>query len=216
MAEIYMYADETGDLGLDGGPGSSAFFGIGTATFVGEHGAAIWAGLRLRFELEQSGLNLPKGFHAKDDSWKTRGSVFSLVQQQAPRFDTTFLTKDRLYSRVKARGQSYVYKLAWFLHFKEIATQVSEPGDTLHVIASTLQTNKRKNTVREALTDVCDQGPPGREIVLCVWDGATSWGLQVADYGLWAVQRRRESGKCEWWDCVEPTLRSEFYPFGRP
>ena len=209
-----MYADETGDLGLHGEDGSSAYFGIGTATYLGEHGSAIWQGLQLRFSLEGRGLALPKGFHAVNDRNKTRGEVFSLIREQAPRFDSTFLAKDRAYDYVKARGQSYFYKLAWYLHFKEIAARVSSPGDHLYVVASTLQTNRRKNTVREALQDVCAQGPVGREITLCVWDGATSWGLQVADYGLWAVQRRRESGNCDWWSAVEPTMGSEFYPWG--
>lgn len=214
MADIYMYADETGDLALNGEKGASPYFGIGTATYVGPHGDALWAGLQLRFELEAAGLTLAKGFHAKDDSHRTRTRVFDLVRTQAPRFDTTFLAKENAYPRVRADGQLRVYKLAWYLHFKEVARRVSRPGDTLHVIASTLQTNRRKNAVREAVQDVCDQGPPGRSVNLCVWDGATSWGLQVADYGLWAVQRRREVGRCDWWHCVEPTLQSEFYPWG--
>lgn len=216
MADIYMYADETGDLGIDGEKGASAYFGIGTATFTGDHGAALWDGLQLRFELEKKGLDLAKGFHAKNDSWATRNDVYKLIGDQAPRFDTTLLAKENIYPSVRAGGQLRVYKMAWYLHFKEISKRVSQPGDTLHVVAATLQTKARKKAVRGALEDVCAQGPIGRDINLCVWDNATSWGLQVADYALWAVQRRLETGTCDWWHYVEPTLASEFYPWNHP
>ncbi len=68
------------------------------------------------------------------------------------------------------------------MHFKEIATQVSKLHDTLYVAAGTLGTNKRRSEARAALADVC--GQVDRNIVLCVWDASTAWGLQVADYGL--------------------------------
>lgn len=40
------------------------------------------------------------------------------------------------YGRVIEAGPARLYKLAWYLHFKEIALRVSEPGDTLYVIAA--------------------------------------------------------------------------------
>jgi hypothetical protein len=56
----------------------------------------------------------------------------------------------------------------------------------------------------------------GRTIVPCIWDAQTSWGIQVADYALWAVQRVLEDRKCPWFEtCVEPTLRTTFLPWGR-
>ena len=209
-----MYADETGNLDLSGGPGASAYFGIGTATFTGDHSHAIWEGLQLRFKLEKNGLALPKGFHAVNDSHTTRTEVFELIRSQGPRFDTTLLAKENAYPYVRAQGPDRIFKLAWYLHFKEVARRVTRPGDTLWVIAATLQTNKRKNAVREALVDVCRQGPSYCEIHLCLWDSATTWGLQVADYGLWAIQRKIERGHCHWWDCIEPTQGSTFRPWG--
>lgn len=211
-----MYADETGDLDLSGTPGASDYFGFGTAVFVGDHGAALWEGLHLRAQLERKGLHLPKGLHAKNDSHSTRDEAFSLIARQAPRFDTTFLYKPYAYPTVRAAGQLRLYKLAWYLHFKELARQVSSPGDTLYVIAATLTTNRKAGSARDALHDVCQQVAHDREIVLCVWDAASSWGVQVADYSLWAAQRVLEGRPCPWFEpAIRPTLSSCFTPWGR-
>ena len=126
-----MYADETGDLDMSGKSGSSTYFGFGTAVFDRDHGQELWEGLRLRMELERKGLWLPKGMHAKNDSAATRNEVFDLVAKQAPRFDTTFLCKANAYEHVKAQGQLRLYKMAWFLHFKDIVRRVSRAGDTI-------------------------------------------------------------------------------------
>jgi hypothetical protein len=216
MTDVFMYADETGNLDYEMHQGASRFFGVGTAVMVGDHGTTLGAGLQLRAELEAAGVNRRKGFHAVDDSNATRKQVYDLIRTQAPRFDTTFLCKANAYPAVRERGQVYLFKMAWYLHFKEIAKQVTRPGDRLFVVVATLGTNKRRTLFQEALDDVCvQQGPEGRHIVLCHWDSATSWGLQVADYGLWAVQRNLEGRSNHFMDAVEPTLRSVFTPWGQ-
>lgn len=211
-----MYADETGDLDLSGSGRSSTYFGFGTAVFSDGHGQQLWEGLQLRCRLEKAGLHLPKGVHAKNDSHATRQQVFDLVARQGPRFDTTFLLKAHAYDGVRRSGEVGLYKMAWFLHFKEIARQVSRPGDTLFVIAATLGTNRRATSAREALQEVCTQMAVDREIVLCSWDAASSWGVQVADYALWAVQRDLEGRTSRWLPThIRPTLQSVFCPWGQ-
>jgi len=215
MADIYMYADETGNLDYDGAEkdGASPYFGFGTAVFDRDHGSELWEGLELRARLEREGLNLPKGFHAKNDSYSTREEMFELVRAQAPRFDATFLYKPGAFESVRAKGQMYLYKMAWYLHFKEIAFEASGPEDTLYVIAGTFGTKARNRAAREALRDVCNQ--VDRDIVLCVWDAASSWGLQVADYGLWATHRNLMGRPCvAFTTAVKPTLKTNFRPWG--
>ena len=101
-------------------------------------------------------------------------------------------------------------------HFKAIARQVSRPGDTLYVIVGSLQTHNKRDAIRNALEDVCSQIAYDRVIVPCIWDAPSAWGIQVADYGLWAVQRIMEERPCKWYEtCVQPTLRTTFTPWGR-
>lgn len=178
MADIYMYADETGDLDMSGSPGSSTYFGFGTAVFTDNHGDRLWEGLQLRCQLEAKGVRLPRGFHAKNDSYATRSEIFDLICRQAPRFDTTFLYKANAFQSVRRAGQVYLYKLAWYLHFKEIARQVTNPGDRLFVIGGLLQTNNKRDAIRHALQDVCNQ-VEGLTIIPCIWDASSSWGSRL-------------------------------------
>lgn len=53
-AEKYLYIDETGTLDFESRPGE-AYFGIGTACYVGNHQGDIWVGFKLRTELEARG-----------------------------------------------------------------------------------------------------------------------------------------------------------------
>src|ERR1022692_1251549 len=130
MTDIFMYADETGNLDYNLAGGGSKYFGIGTATWGYDPGEHLWQGEQLRFNHAAVGIQNAKGYHAVDDSRTARRDVYDLIKRQAPRFDTTFLAKQNAYPAVRARGQPYLYQLAWYLHFKEIARQVTSPGDT--------------------------------------------------------------------------------------
>lgn len=216
MSDVYVYADETGNLDYDtaGKAGASKYFGFGTATFRGPHGEALMEGLALRADLTRRGLNLQNGFHAQFDSHSTRDDVFAAIAKQGPRFDATLLYKPNAYERVRAEGEMRLYKMAWFLHLKHVAKHIAQPGDRVIVVAGSFGTKARADQARAALADVCEQ--MHQEITLCVWDSGTSWGLQVADYGLWAVQRKLTKGSCAWYDDqIKPTLVTEFFPWGR-
>jgi hypothetical protein len=215
MADVYIYADETGNLDFDGAmkQGGSAYFGFGTAVFREDHGEYLWRGLRLRASLEQQGMNLPKGFHAVNDSARTRALVFEELRAQNPRIDATLLLKSNAYDSIRRAGEMRLYKMAWYLHFKHVADEVSAEGDTLYVVVSTLSTKARQTQASAALRDVCAQ--MNRKSVLCVWDAGTSWGLQIADYALWAIQRRADGGTGTWWkDYVRTSTTSVFFPWG--
>lgn len=214
-----MYADETGNLDYDvEKQGASAYFGFGTAVFDRAHPEALWGGLDLRARLtdgegDRPGLQLPKGFHAVNDTPATKAATFAVIREQAPRFDSTFLYKKNAYSSVRAQGEMRLYKMAWYLHFKHVAVKATSPGDTIVVVVATLGTKRKQAEAHAALKDVCAQ--INRKYILCVWDSATSWGLQVADYGLWAMQRRLEGRSGTWYeDYVEPSCASMYTPWG--
>jgi hypothetical protein len=214
MTDVYMYADETGNLDYNIAAGGSRYFGIGTATWPSDPAQHLWQSERMRFGHAQVGVQVAKGYHAADDTRGTRREVYEVIRQQAPRFDMTFLEKQHAYPGVKAKGQAYLYQLAWYLHFKEIAKQVTSPGDTLYVAVATLGTAARKTAFSAAIDHVCSTAKPNlREIVVAHWDSATCWGLQVADYGLWAVQRHVERGDETYMPYVRPGLKSIFMPF---
>ena len=216
MADVFVYADETGNLDYNpaGKEGASTYFGFGSVIFNGDHSDALWQGLVLRAALEQAGHPLPKGFHAKNDRWEIRSPKFALLSSLGPRVDATFLRKAGAYDYVKARGWEYLYKYAWYAHLKYLCEFHLGKDDHLYVVVASLGTKKRQQLAREAIQDVCDQMP--QSITLCIWDAATSWGLQAADYALWAVQREVEKRPIKVYDSqIKPLVESCYFPWGK-
>lgn len=212
MANIYVFADETGDLSYES---ESKYFGFGTATFSSHEGINFAGAFKLRCDLEARGLPNIGGFHASTDSNKTRTEVFSLVASQSPRFDFTFLDKTEANPSVKFRGETYLYKLAWHLHFKQLVSMVSNEKDTIYAISASIKTKAKANSIQKALIDVAVQ-LNHRKIIPVWWNSNTSWGLQIADYGLWAAQRNLIAGSDSWFDrYVSAHTYSNFEPWGK-
>lgn len=59
----------------------------------------------------------------------------------------------------------------------------------MYFIAGHLQTSTKRAAIGDAVRDVCTQLATDRSIVPRIWDAPSSWGIQVADYGLWSTQR---------------------------
>jgi hypothetical protein len=92
---------------------------------------------------------------------------------------------------------------------------VSQPEDTVYVVIGSLQTSNKREAIRSVVENVCATHAGDRTVVPCIWDAPSAWGIQVADYGLWAVQRIVEGRKCSWFEpSIQPTLASERRPWG--
>jgi hypothetical protein len=102
MKEIYVFTDETGDLGYTST--SSDYFGFGSVSIDDSHSNVLWESFKLRCELEAQGIQLMSGFHAQQDKFAIRARVFNLILESSPRFDFTFLKKAHAYDYVRARG----------------------------------------------------------------------------------------------------------------
>jgi hypothetical protein len=212
LADIYVFADETGDLGYNLDTGSQ-FFGFGTATYLGISTPNFDEAFKLRCSLERDGIAMKEGFHAANDRWQIRNQIFELIKNEPVRFDFTFLNKANAFAEVKARGDLRLYKQAWYLHFKEIARRIAGPNDVIYSVMGDIKTKARKREIESAIRDVALQ-VPDRTIVPIIWNSRTSWGLQVADYGLWEAQRKLNGEKVEWWDsCIEIKKATFFRPW---
>lgn len=212
MADIYVFADETGDLGYNSDRGSQ-YFGFGTASYISGATPNFDEAYKLRCSLELKGFSLKEGFHASNDRWFIRNEIFNLIASNPPRFDFTFLNKRNAYAYVKERGDLHLYGLAWGMHFKTIAQQVASADDTIYSVMGDIQTRSKKREIEQVLRNIASE-VPDRKIVPIIWNSRSSWGLQVADYGLWEAQRILNHEKTEWWNrCIEPNHKSFFMPW---
>jgi hypothetical protein len=215
MTDHYIYLDETGTLDFETREGEN-YFGVGTVHFAGDHRDAIWAGFQLRVNLESQGIRLTRGLHAKDDSHATRREVYAEIAQQEPAVSSTMLCKANAFPSVRQQGKVRLYKMAVWLHLKYVIPKVSRPGDRVLVIVGTLQTSAKRDAIRRAVHDVCQQLDYDREVVPCIWDASSSWGIQVADYCLWAIQRRVEGKRVEpATELIDGLLKKPFLPWGK-
>jgi hypothetical protein len=212
MADIYVFADETGDLGYNNEKGSK-YFGFGTASYASGSSPNFTDAFKLRCGLEASGISIKEGFHATNDRWAIRNEIFNLIALEPPRFDFTFLNKENAFPQVKARGDLHLYGLAWGMHFRTIAQQVASAEDVIYCIMGDIQTKAKKREIEIVVKQIAEQ-VPDRKIVPIIWNSKSSWGLQVADYGLWEAQRKLNNEKTEWWErCVAPNHESFFLPW---
>lgn len=215
----YIYVDETGNLDMEAGKrDATPVFGVGTATFRGNHSSQLWKGQQLRFDLEKSGVRTPRGFHAVADRRSTRHRVIDLILEQSPRLDATLLLKGGAYPYVKAKIKAthgvYLYQEAWFLHFKYILGRIPN-GCRVNVIAETMGPKKQAAAIRAALDEVCKQVGVNHDVHLSTWDAATSWALQVADYAAWSAYRHATRDQCDYYTRLAGLFRSHFMPWGR-
>lgn len=212
MADIYVFADETGDLGYNSEKGSK-YFGFGTASYTSGSSPNFTDAFKLRCGLEASGISIKEGFHATNDRWAIRNEIFNLIALEPPRFDFTFLNKENAFPQVKAKGDLHLYGLAWGMHFRTIAQQVASAEDVIYCIMGDIQTKAKKREIEIVVKQIAEQ-VPDRKIVPTIWNSKSSWGLQVADYGLWEAQRKLNNEKTEWWErCVAPNHESFFLPW---
>jgi len=212
MANIYVFADETGDLGYNKVKGSQ-YFGFGTASYVSGSAPNFDEAFELRCSLESRGYSIKEGFHASNDRWVIRNEIFNLIADKPPRFDFTFLNKRNAYGYVEERGDLHLYGLAWSMHFKTIAKQVASADDVIFSVMGDIQTRAKKREIEQVIRNIASE-VPDRKIIPIIWNSRSSWGLQVADYGLWEAQRKLNNEKTEWWErCIAPNHESFFLPW---
>lgn len=168
----------------------------------------------MRLSLAAAGIRLPKGLHAKNDSAATRAQVFELIAAQSPRLDATLLLKSNAQPQVRRAGKVRLYKLAVWMHLKHVIPTISGPGDSIFVIAGHLQTTGHRDAIRAAISDFASQLDNDRRVVACIWEAPSSWGIQVADYALWRIQRE-DAGRplLRSAELIDPYIASRFYPW---
>lgn len=89
----------------------------------------------------------------------------------------------------------------------------------VHLVVAKINLSKRERAVKDAVCDVCAQFDREQvHVVPHIWDSNSSAGLQVVDYGLWAIQRHVLSGGIRsghYNRFVQPKMADDvWYPWG--
>lgn len=205
MADRYVFADEAGNFDFSRGPGASRYFILCTVTSA--HCRIGDALLSLRRDLGWRGLHLDRVFHATEDPQPVRDEVFSLLADMDCRIDATILEKSKAQAHLK--DQARLYKMAWYLHFKQLAWHMSS-SDRLFVAASSLGTKKARHALHAAVDEVVLQLSPCSSHRVAFWPADSDPCLQVADYCTWAIQRKWEREDERSHALIAAKIRTEF------
>ena len=206
MADRYVFSDEAGNFDFSRQSGASRYFILGTVTandcLIGDDL------LQLRRELGWRGQHLDKVFHATDDPQAVRDEVFRVLRRGNFRVDATILEKSK--AQLHLRQESALYKMAWYLHFKHVGPLIANPDDRMFVVASRLGTKKKRGSFHSAVDDVVRQVSVCSSHRVAFWPAESDPCLQVADYCVWAIQRKWERGDSRSYDLIKDKVESEF------
>lgn len=184
--EYWCFLDETGTPDYD--PDSSPYFAFGSAVFKGDHGDVYMDALKAR----ASRTGVQDGFHASHDTNETKQCFFECISGMDVRFYATFMAKMNAYPYVKARGKLWLYKYTLYRQTGYIIWKLWDGKSRIdvHLVVAKINLSSREKAVRDAVADVCGQFDVGLvHVIPHIWDSDSSVGLQVVDYGLWAIQR---------------------------
>lgn len=210
MARIYVFVDEAGDFTFRRKEGVSRYFMLGSATMTStEVGADL---LALRRDLAFDANILIHEFHASHDKPKVRERVFDVIARDSLRVDATILDKTKAQDHLRADPLRF-YKQALYMHLTYVAKHVAGNLDELFVVTSSLQINRKKSAVRQAMEDVVGQASRTTSFRAAFWPASCDPCLQVADYVTWAMQRKYEREDTRAYDSIVHHVASEFQPF---
>jgi len=194
MGRLYLFADETGNLDLSGHQGSTRWFGVGTMLLddaSADRLRAAMHGLRLSMAWQRFGLD--SEVHASEDSWPVRSAVLSVLALHAGRVDVSLLDKREATS--EWADDVALYRTVWREHLARVIPSTCRPVDELLVVAARIGTKRRRRLFREAVEQslaACASHLAWSEVA--VWTSASDPCLWAADYCVWAVGRKWETG----------------------
>ncbi len=203
----YIYADESGNFDFTNNHSASRYF-ILTTVLIHDHSIEREL-LDLRRELAWTGINLPREFHATEDTQFVRDRVFDVLNKYDLRIDATILEKRKVAPHITSTEEIF-YQYAWFYHMRYVAPRVASHSDELLVIAASIGIKRKLRHFRYAIEDIVELTSPTQAIRIDMWPASVDPCLQVADYCSWAIQRKWEIGDTRSYDRIQSKIRSEF------
>jgi hypothetical protein len=204
MATVCLFGDEAGNFDFSLRPGASRYFILATTTMTDwQPGDRVQA---LRRRLAWRGVHLGAVLHASEDPQAVRDDVFQILGRCALRIDATIIDKAAVPDRL--RDAHRLYRYAWHEHFGRIAADIARPGDRLLAVASDLGTRKRRGAFHLAVDDAVRAAARCSHRV-AFWPNMSEPCLVVADYCIWAVQRKWERGDERSYQLIAAKITSE-------
>ncbi|ATQ42332.1 DUF3800 domain-containing protein [Caulobacter mirabilis] len=189
MGRLYLFADEAGDFAFTRGDNVPRYFILGTVVLEScDIGTEL---LALRRDMAWRKMPLGDYFHASTDKQSVRNEVFELLKSAKFQIHATIMEKSKAQPQVRESRERF-YKYGWLYHFRHSQKHYLTAGEELHITAASVGTKKGQGAFTDAVNDVVQQTIGRRQWATSFWPSASDPCLQVADYCIWAIQRKWE------------------------
>jgi hypothetical protein len=204
----YIFLDEAGNL--DFSPSGSRTFVL-TSVSMRRPFPASEALDGYKHDCLEYGLNT-EYFHCANDNGHVRAKVFGLIAAHLDGMciDSLIVEKRKTGPALQEDKRFYPEMLGYLLKYvlpKELAAGAEE----VIVITDTIPVNKKRHAVEKGVhLALAEMLPAGMKYRILHHESRSHFGLQVADYCCWAVQRKHQMGETSYFDIIKPAMRSEF------
>lgn len=210
----YLFADEAGDFNFSRKGNASKYYIIGLISLDDcQCGGAL---LDLRRQLIWNKQPVKKYFHASEDRQSVRDAVFGLIQGLNFRFYATIMEKSKAQPQVRPTNERF-YQYGWFYLLKYMPWPAKGTTE-LMVTAASIGTNKAQAVFTSGVNDVLAQTCklPRDKWITAFHPAETDPCLQIADYCIWALQRKWESGGKDTrsYDLIRKSIAYEYELWG--
>ena len=201
----YVFLDESGNF--DFGEQGSAFF-IVTAVTMRRPIEIDSALSEYRYECLDSGWDL-EFFHCAKDGPVVRRRVFEIIREHLNQMQIDFLVVDKSRTEPSSRAPVRFYpKVVGSLLARVIPRTGVRDGQRVVIVTDRLPVKRTRLAVeratRDALPGASGGGP---RYDLHHHESRSHFGLQVADYCCWAIQRKWSRHDDRYFALIEPALR---------
>lgn len=204
----FIFVDEAGNFDFSRTGTSHYIFSCVTATAPFPIHAELDA---LRFRLMHE-RNVKVFFHAAEDEQYVRDEVYSIIcpHLQDLTIDTVIVEKRKTGPSYRPIEKFYPYALGQLIRY--VARRHSwRSGDTPIFITDEVPLSKKKQALKDAVkTVLAHMVPKGVPYFLHHHLSMSNYGLQVADYCSWAIQRKWELNDERSYSLIASAIKSEF------
>ena len=212
----YIFLDESGDLGFN--PKGSKFYIL---TSIRTQRPFRWRDAldKYKYDLIEFGLN-NEHFHCAEDNSHVRSRVFDiivdhLVSTKAIQIDSLIVEKNKTHPTLQEERRFYTTMLYSLLQYV-LTREGWANSEEVFIITDKLPIYRKRKAIEKgiktSLPRLLSRGVKAR---ILHHDSRSHYGLQVADYCSWAINRKWLTGKTGYYDCITPVLHSEYDIFER-
>lgn len=204
----YVFLGESGDF--DFSTGGSRYF-ILTSVTAPRPFAFDGKMSDYRYALLEEGVDLER-FHCVRDNWRIRETVFETITADldALSIDCVIVDKAKTNPTLWTPRQFYPKMMGYLLTYVLRGMGPVDAGKAV-VVTDRLPISKGRKIVEKAIREAV---PATMAFCIRHHPSCAHFGLQVADYCCWAIQRKWERGDERFYGRIKTSVRSEFDIFG--